>query len=182
MTGNEGHYHSFTNMEHPASREQLFSMITEVMRETQPRQRAQKWREIHAMVHNQAVILPLWGKRIPTVLNDRLTGYEPGNQQFDYPVHRLQVVSGSTRVTIAPGAQTGIFRSVGRMDPHTYRPNEFFANNWIYEGLVQYGTEGQILPALARSWTIATNSKGGLSYTFQLRPNVRHRGIAMLQK
>ena len=25
------------------------------------------------------------------------------------------------------------------MDPHSYRPNEFFANNWVYDGLVEYG-------------------------------------------
>ena len=45
-------------------------------------------------------------------------------------------------MTIAPGAQTGLFQSVGRLDPHSYRPNEFFANNWVYEGLVAYGANG----------------------------------------
>jgi hypothetical protein len=95
------------------------------------------------------VMFPLWGKRIPTVLNNRLTGYEAGLRQFDYPVHRLDVLSGWRSITIAPGAQTGIFQSVGRLDPHTYRPNEFFANNWVYEGLVKYAPQGQVLPALA---------------------------------
>ena len=90
--------------------------------------------------------------------------------QFDYPVHTLQVLDGSSStVTISPGAQTGLFASVGRLDPHTYRPNEFFSSAWIYEGLVTYGREGQIIPALAQSWTV---SDDGLQYTFQLRPGV----------
>ena len=60
-------------------------------------------------------------------------------RRFDYPMHTLKVQSGSKNVTVAPGAQTGLFSTVGRLDPHTYRPNEFFANNWVYEGLVAYG-------------------------------------------
>jgi peptide/nickel transport system substrate-binding protein len=40
----------------------------------------------------------------------------------------------------------------------------------VYEGLVQYANNStQIVPALATSWTI---SPDGLTYTFQLRPNV----------
>lgn len=64
-------------------------------------------------------MLPLWGARIPTILNKRLTSWRAGYQQFDYPVHALKVISGSKNVTIAPGAQTGLFQTVGRMDPHT---------------------------------------------------------------
>ena len=45
-------------------------------------------------------------------------------------------MSGEKTVTVAPGAQSGLFNTVGRLDPHTYRPNEFFANNFVYEGLV----------------------------------------------
>ena len=40
----------------------------------------------------------------------------------------------------------------------------------VYEGLVQYANNStQIVPALATSWTI---SPDGMTYTFQLRPNV----------
>ena len=59
------------------------------------------------------------------------------------------------------------------MDPHTYNPNEFFSNNWVYEGLVEYGPEGQILPALAKSWSIKDAADGGQVYTFQLREDVK---------
>ena len=54
----------------------------------------------------------------------------------------------------------------------SYNPNEFFANNWVYEGLVSYGEEGQILPSLASSWTEEETSEGGMKYTFLLRQNV----------
>ena len=90
-------------------------------------------------------------------------------RRFDYPMHTLKVQSGSKNVTVAPGAQTGLFSTVGRLDPHTYRPNEFFANNWVYEGLVAYGANGVIEPALATSWTVANTVGGGQEYTFTLR-------------
>jgi ABC-type transport system substrate-binding protein len=172
MTGDEGHYHAMANLEPPASRDAIFDMIQDVLQESDHRERETKWKDIHNVLHQQAVMLPLWGKRVPTVLNNRLTGYQAGLQQFDYPVHRLQVLSGSTTVRISPGAQTGVFQSVGRLDPHTYRPNEFFANNWVYEGLVSYGEYGQILPALAQSYKIEPHSNGGQKYTFSLRTGV----------
>ena len=84
----------------------------------------------------------------------------PGHQQFDYPAHTLRVVDAedTKTVTVSPGAQvrargmspwtcscfdidltppptqTGLFSNetgVGRLDAHSYRPNEFFANNWV---------------------------------------------------
>ena len=33
--------------------------------------------------------------RIPSVVSTRLTGYSPGQQQFDYPVQDISVVSDS---------------------------------------------------------------------------------------
>jgi ABC-type transport system substrate-binding protein len=180
VAGDEGAKVAMSNLIPPYTRDQLFKEIEAVLREENLEERELKWESIHKAVHKQAVFLPLWGKRIPTVLSDRLTGYEAGSQQFDYPVHRLEVLSGSTTVTIAPGAQTGAFESVGRLDPHSYRPNEFFASNWVYEGLVHYGPQGQILPALATSWTILeANGEGegdgdstSETYSFSLRPNV----------
>lgn len=38
---------------------------------------------------------------------------------------------------IAPSAQTGLLVDIGGLSPHSYRPNEFFANDWVYEGLVR---------------------------------------------
>ena len=52
------------------------------------------------------------------------------------------------------------------MNPHTYRPNEFFANDFVYEGLVRY-VGGNVVPSLAASWTT-----GPSSYTFTLRRGV----------
>lgn len=168
IAGDEGHKVAMTNLEAPVTRDGVFQDITKVLEEQLHSQRVIQWKNILNTIHQQAVMLPLWGKRIPTVLNSRLTGYEAGLQQFDYPVHRLEVLSGSNRVTISPGSQTGLFKTVSRLDPHTYRPNEFFANNWVYEGLVTYGQQGQILPALASSWII-----DGTSYEFTLRENVQ---------
>ena len=115
------------------------------------------------------------------MINKRLTGYIPGHQQYDYPAHTLQVLTGSRTVTLAPGAQTGRFSKetgVGRLDPHSYRPNEFFSNNWVYDGLVEYGPQGSIIPSLAESWTV-TNIGAGQKYTFTLRQGVTfHDGEA----
>ena len=87
-------------------------------------------------MHESVLHLPLYGKRIPSVISTRLSNYNPGYQQYDYPIHNIKVaqISDTNKImTVAPGAQTGIFKSVGRLDPHSYRPNEFFANNWVYE-------------------------------------------------
>ena len=177
----EGLNHPFANLTGGDSGEELFQMIDDVLLTTSVTERERQWRAIHQYYHRNAVMLPMWGKRVPTVLNRRLTNYEPGHQQFDYPVHRLIVSPGTSRdLTIAPGGQTGLFQTVGRLDPHTYRPNEFFANNWVYEGLVTYGAGSQILPSLAESFDTEDNpDTGGYKYIFQLRQNVTfHDGAA----
>ena len=161
------------NFEEPASREELLMKVKRVMKEDDPVALSSKWSEIHNYYHAQAVMLPLYGKRIPTLLNTRLTNYQAGFQQFDYPVHKLVPLSGSSTITISPGSRTGLFKTVGHLDAHTYGPNEFFSSNWVYEGLVTYGQGGQILPSLATSWTIEENSMGGDAFTFTLRENVR---------
>ncbi|EGB10980.1 hypothetical protein AURANDRAFT_8505, partial [Aureococcus anophagefferens] len=69
--------------------------------------------------------------------------------------------------------------SVGRLDPHSYRPNEFFANNWVYEGLVAYGANGNIEASLATAWTSEETSSGGETWRFTLREGVTfHDGAA----
>ena len=108
--------------------------VSAILAETDAVERQAKYTTLLTEIHGQAFHLPLWGLRIPSVCRrSRVAGYAPGQQQFDYPIKDAYVVSGSKNVTIAPGAQTGLFSTVGRMDPHTYRPNEFFSNNWIYE-------------------------------------------------
>ena len=101
------------------SKEELYDLINDAVEEEDRNIRRLKWLKVHKYYHSQAVMLPLWGKRVPTLMNSRLTGYRAGHQQFDYPVHKLETLSGSSTITIAPGAQTGLFQSVGRLDPHT---------------------------------------------------------------
>ena len=174
IANDEGHYSALENLDAPSSRSELFTMIEDVLAEEELVERRTQWESVHRYYHAQAISLPLWGKRVPALINTRLQGYEAGNQQFDYPVHRLEPVEGPTTVTIAPGAQSGLFKSVGRMDPHTYRPNEFFSNNWIYEGLLTYGEGGNVLPSLASAYrkTEATDGGDGDTYIFTLRENV----------
>lgn len=168
MANDEAHYSAMSGVTGENSRDNIFAKIKLALAQGQDDQRAALWAEVHNMAHQSAMNLPLWGKRIPAVLNQRLGGYHAGYQQFDYPVHRIVVQSGSKNVTIAPGAQSGLFQSVGRLDPHSYRPNEFFANNWVYEGLTSYGPDGKILPALAQNWTVSGNN-----YIFTLRAGVK---------
>jgi len=128
----EAHYAAMDGMTCP-TKDQLSKDISNLLLEEDLVKRQQEWTKILSGIHQEAIDLPFSGKRIPTVLSNRLTGYVAGEQQFEYPVHTLQVLSGSKSITVAPGAQTGLFSTVGRLDPHTYRPNEFFANNWVLE-------------------------------------------------
>ena len=69
-----------------------------------------------------------------------LPAFLPPDARPPSSVHSIRVLSGPKTVTVSPGAQTGLFSNetgVGRLDPHSYRPNEFFANNWVYEGLIE---------------------------------------------
>lgn len=114
-------FHALSNLTAPASRQELLVMIEDVLKEDDHKTREAKWKTVHEYYHQQAVMLPLWGRRIVAIINSRLTGYQAGHQQFDFPVHRLVPASGSddTTVTISPGALTGRFETVGNLDPHT---------------------------------------------------------------
>jgi len=169
----EAHFAALQGMQAPTTQDKVTADISKVMLEENVQTRQQKWKGILTALHEQAIDLPFSGKRIPTVLRTRLAGYLAGQQQFDYPVHSLQVLSGAKTITVAPGAQSGLFNSIGRLDPHTYRPNEFFANNWVYEGLVSYGADGVIEPSLASSWQVADTAGGGQEYRFTLRQGVK---------
>ena len=120
-SGGEGHDQAFASFDGSSSKEELYDLINDAVEEEDRNTRRLKWLEVHKYYHSQAVMLPLWGKRVPTLMSSRLTGYSAGHQQFDYPVHKLEPLSGSSTISIAPGAQTGLFQSVGRLDPHTVR-------------------------------------------------------------
>lgn len=58
-----------------------------------------------------------------------------------------------------------VSKNVGPLNPHLYSPNEMFAQNMVYEGLVDYDKSG-VIPKLATSWEIVDN---GMTYVFHLR-------------
>ena len=147
--------------------------VADVLAETDEETRQDKWTAILTDVHDAVIYLPLWGKRIPSVTaKAAIEGYAPGYQQFDYPMQDARAVGADKNVTITVGAQTGLFATVGRLDPHTYRPNEFFANYWVYEGLTSYGANGAVEPGLATSWTSTVNGDGTETWRFVLRTGV----------
>lgn len=174
----EAYYAALAGLPEPNTQEVIGEKVEAVLQVVGEVERQAKWFEILDILHSSATEIPFSGKSIPAVFNARLSGYVKGLQQFDYPLHTLRVMSGSRNITVSPGAQTGLFVGVGRLDPHSYRPNEFFSNNWVYEGLVEYGPDGTILPSLAVSWTVE-NAGEGQRYTFNLRQGVTfHDGAA----
>mmetsp|Transcript_16392 Transcript_16392/g.40016 ORF Transcript_16392/g.40016 Transcript_16392/m.40016 type:complete len:261 (+) Transcript_16392:404-1186(+) len=70
--GGEGVYPSMVNFDGPSTREELLGMVEDVLQQEDPRVLTEKWDDIHKYYHNQAVMMPLYGKRIPTLLNNRL--------------------------------------------------------------------------------------------------------------
>ena len=59
---------------------------------------------------------------------------------------------------------------IGFLNPHAYLPDQFVTQGMVYEGLVNYGENGEILPSLAESWEI---SEDGKTYTFHVRKGVK---------
>ena len=171
-TPDEAHYSAMQGLSGKLSPDVFADWVDEILSETDGVKRQANWTELLSMVHEEVLHLPIYGKRIPLVIARRLSSYSPGEQQFDYPIQNIKVESGSKNITVAPGAQSGLFTTVGRLDPHSYRPNEFFANNWVYEGLVTYGANGVISPALASSWTTVVDSDSIETVTFTLREGV----------
>ena len=150
---NEAHHKVLENLDGKLDASIYGNRVDAILSEPDESKRAQLYTSLLNDIHQAYIHIPLYGKRMPSVINKRLMGYTPGNQQFDYPVHKLRAVTGSNVITVSPGSSGGLFDSVGRLDPHSYRPNEFWANNWVYEGLVKFGVNG-IEPALASSWSI----------------------------
>lgn len=118
-SGGEGHDQAFSSFDGGASKDELYKFVKDAVEEEDRKTARLKWKKVHQYYHDQAVMLPMWGKRVPTLMSSRFTGYRAGHQQFDYPVHKLIPMSGSSTITIAPGAQSGLFTTIGRLDPHT---------------------------------------------------------------
>ena len=159
-------------MDPPLTRDDLLQMISEVQLESNPRTIADKWKVIHQEIHNQAMFLPLWGARVPYVLNQRFGGFTPSTQTYSYPLESVTILSGSKNVKVAPGAGGSLFKSVGPVNPHQYYPNQLFVQSWVYEGLVGYGQDGQPSAKLATKWVVEDLPSGGQRFTFTLRENV----------
>jgi ABC-type transport system substrate-binding protein len=157
----------------PLTRDRLLEMIEAVQVETKNTVIREKWHEIHQAVHEQAIFLPLWGTRVPYVLNQRFQGFTPSTQTYSYPLDSVTAFTGSKNVTIAPGAGGSLFSTVGPVNPHLYYPNQLFAQSWVYEGLVGYGQDGEITPVLATKWEEEDLIPSGSRYTFTLRENVK---------
>lgn len=62
-----------------------------------------------------------------------------------------------------------VSKNVGELNPHLYSPNEMFAQDMVYEGLVKFENGGKISPWLAKSWSVSDDGK---IYTFELRRDV----------
>lgn len=166
-------YSAIGGLEPPMTRELLLSKIEDVLTMSDPVVLKEQWHDILSDIHQQAIFIPLWGTRVPYVINRRLGGFTPSPQVYSYPLESVSVFSGTRNVTLAPGSGGGLFQSVGPINPHQYFPNQLFAQSWVYEGLVGYGQDGEIVPVLAKSWNIENLESGGQRYTFELREGVR---------
>jgi len=60
-------------------------------------------------------------------------------------------------------------QDVGTLNPHLYDPSQMFAQDMIFEPLVNYDRGGELQPGLAESWEVAPDGK---LITFQLRQGV----------
>merc|ERR1719424_1885825 len=107
-------------MEAPMTFSKMKGLVNAVLTEENTVQRQSKWTNILQEMHRQAISNPMWSRRVPAIWNKRMVGYLPGPQAYDYPMHTLNVASGSKSITVAPGAQTGLFKATGPMDPHSY--------------------------------------------------------------
>ncbi len=84
----------------------------------------------------------------------------------------LCLTTQNTHSIAAPSKDTLVYAwssHVGPLHPHDYGANMMFAQNLVYESLVNYGPEGEILPGLATAWTLSPDKK---TYTFTLRQGV----------
>lgn len=104
-SADEAHHTAHKGLPPPVTRDVLDGMVDKLLTVEDEEERRDGWAEVLTVVHKQAVNLPFSGKRIPAVISRRLSNFRPGYQQFDYPLHTLRVESGSTTITVSPGAR-----------------------------------------------------------------------------
>jgi len=173
-------YTATGNFDGSLTRDEWLDKVAKTLKLTDDVEIRSMWKEILEDIHKQAIFLPLWGTRVPYVLNRRFAGFVPSSQTYSYPIESVQVLSGSKNVTVAPGSGGVMFTSLGDLHPHMYSPNQLFSQAWLYEGLVSYGQDGEIIPALATKWETEEISGAGQRITFTLRQGVKfHDGTTM---
>ena len=94
--------------------------------------------------------------------------------------------AAKSQLVLLPSTQRTYFQigaDIGPMNPHSYRPNEFVTNDFVFEGLVAWdstskGVDGVagtsddfVVGALAESWIVA-DVGGKMEITFKLRSGV----------
>jgi len=87
------------------------------------------------------------------------------------------VVGGISVLPVGSAAQSQKAIVVGMMfEPVSFNPlrgvdsGSYYASTLVYEGLVKYNEDLQLVPALAESFVV---SDDGLTYTFKMRPNLK---------
>ncbi len=95
-------YSSTGNLDPPLTREILLVRIESVQRELDEDKIKSQWKDILSDIHQQALFLPLWGARVPYVLNRQLAGFTPSSQTYTYPIESIRILNGSKNVSIAP--------------------------------------------------------------------------------
>ena len=127
------------------------AQVDAVLSEMDETERQSKWTALLSEIHYDVLHAPLGQahpvpdqQRAPLGLRARRAAVRLPAPQGERRRRRLHDRHRGT------GRPVGLFASVGRLDPHSYRPNEFFANNWVYEGLTAYGVGGTLEPAPRR--------------------------------
>jgi oligopeptide transport system substrate-binding protein len=88
----------------------------------------------------------------------------------------LGAVVLATGLAVAPAAAQQVFHrgfgaSPSTLDPHlNFGAREAWIQADLYEGLVEYGADGTVVPGAAESWEV---SDDGRTYTFHLRPDLK---------
>lgn len=77
-------------------------------------------------------------------------------------------------LTVAISADAGLYQ----LDAGAYN-GSMNVHAMIYDGLVEYGEKGEILPSLAESWDI---SEDGKVYTFHLRQGLNSQTVRNLTR
>lgn len=90
------------------------------------------------------------------------------------------LLSGCPRSGQAPGGVAGgtltlaLDGTVINLDPHNYKSmHDGIVGNLVYDNLVTYDEDRNIVPELAESYVATPLSGGGVKYTFQLRKGIQ---------